>query len=220
MWRISGLKLTRNDGENDFSLPCFYFNPEFDYSLYSIELFLVNPESGVSYSVVGHRYDSGLPNMSYTTFIGEVMRVNPYGFITDSDGYMFSVIDDISYKFLEFVKSIKTVKDSDIKKRVRWLGTKYGFEFWDKEQSLVDINTWGQHKKAFPLFQAICFAPDGLIDDKYYMWNMEVTRLYCIEFTDVVAVNRYINKATVSGYAKSMEQGIALTDAFLDLCWS
>lgn len=221
MWRVSHIYIVPSAGEPDVPLPCVHFTGKLRRKLYNLTVRLED-DAGNAAVLEGYEWrTAGLSRrfLTWEALSEELKNYNPYGYVPGSTGgenFILSAVDDVSYKFLDYVDRIVPVKFDQYTKYAN-LNSAYGFVFVDNLKSLVDINPMRSIKRAFPLFQATCFAPDGWREDGYYMWNTQGSTLYRAEFTDMHEARAFVGKQTMRKYGNPMIKGIGVIRSHADI---
>ena len=223
MWRVSSICMVPEAGDLDIKIPCIHFNGKRRKKLYNLTVKLVD-DNGQKAILEGYEWrTAGLSKrfLDWDAFTKSIQEYDPYGYIpgaTGGENFMLVAVDDASYKFLDYIERIHPVEfNSEPYKRLSSLSMSFGFVFADKMKSLVDVNPpRGGVKRAFPLFQATCFAPAGWQEDGYYMWNPQGTTLYRAEFIDVHEARSFAGKQTMAGYGNPMLKGIGVIRGNID----
>lgn len=118
----------------------------------------------------------------------------PYGWIdiySRTTDFMFIVVDEYSWKFLDYVDSVREVEHCPVGNLLFSLG-----QFLDDVNSLIAVKTLVGY--GFPLFQIICGLPAGWYGEHYYICSW--WRFFEITFNDYVRARILVSKALVSGY--------------------
>lgn len=214
MWRISRITLSYGS-HGVFDVPCLTFGPTARFRLDFVKVFLTESRTNQVVELVGSAvYANHLVvpgSMHYRDLINIVDSYKPYGFIPDdvvSDGSLnclLVAVDDLSYRFLGYVKVIKRVRVGQhfYKENAPCIDC----AFLDEDRSLIQLSPSFVPAGIFPLLQCMLHAPEGWrMDGRYYFWRKcdKESRFttngefaYRVDFVDEPGARAFIAKATV-----------------------
>ena len=204
MWVVKKIGYITKKGETKYEF--FQIMTDFVLGNWQTIVHLSETETGdfeVLYSKSGRSY------------LDKLKELNPYGFVDGNEGsddmlednYLV-VVDDLSMQMLAFVdtvEEIRLVHDSPI---YEFVGKLVGsFSYLDYNRTLFMCES--MPKCVCTLFNAMCYCPNGWLDDEFYLYSRKtldwagnaldmVDIVYRVRFCDVVGARRLLAKALVS----------------------
>lgn len=192
MWYVEWIGVKDNLASPDklISVPFLYYDADVRRNN-SVFLELRNSETDVLAKVHGFPWNK---------FNSDVREYHPYGWsfgASGPDDAMFVAIDVESLKFLEFVKGVYSLDDSD-KELMEFVKTlSYCFTFWDEGKTLVYCSSL-VCQNAFTLLHILCYLDEGWYGDKFVLrWG---NKGHVIEFTDSARARDFVSKLRANGY--------------------
>lgn len=180
--------------------PCVVLD-RYSSVMHSVHVTLCNTETGEEQYL-----QSGFDYISFCRAVGSF---NPYGFVPQRvldngktlNSSIIVQIDDLSLKFLDYIKSVYHVSEDDSELGVFIAGLKNWVVKWNIDGTILELSgTSGQY--ACPIFQMICYQQIGWLNDKFYfrVGPRESGNGLCVEFNDAQKARVFIAKALTLGY--------------------